>query len=146
MRRHHCRLCGRVVCFLPPTPLSAAELDGSPAMTPRSDSPPQAKATRRERCSTFFTYEQQVLTDGNGEKQPFGVVVEVPPIEQDLSIDAVLAAPPPEKKPKDERRKVRVCRDCLNTIMQVCPLPTSACVHLDLCADARRSCPTVGNS
>lgn len=46
------------------------------------------------------------------------MVVEVPPIEQDLSIDAMLGPhPPPEKKQKDERPKVRVCRDCLNTVM-----------------------------
>ena len=119
MRRHHCRLCGRVVCFLPPTPVTPAETDASPATIPFSEIPTHTKATRRERCSTFFTYEQQLLSDGTGEKQPYGVVVEIPPIEQDFSIDAVLAAPPAEKKPKDERKKVRVCRDCLNTVMCV---------------------------
>ncbi|GAA5965321.1 hypothetical protein JCM8115_002254 [Rhodotorula mucilaginosa] len=118
VRRHHCRLCGRVVCFLPPTPATPAESDASPTATPFSEMPTHNKATRRERCSTFFTYEQQLLSDGTGEKQPYGVVVEIPPIEQDLSIDAVLAAPPAEKKPKDERKKVRVCRDCLNTVIR----------------------------
>ncbi|GAA5989402.1 hypothetical protein JCM10908_001297 [Rhodotorula pacifica] len=118
VRRHHCRLCGRVVCFLPPTPIIAIDVEASPATTPYGETPPQPKATRRERCSTFFTYEQQMLSDGKGEKQPFGVVVEIPPVEQDLSIDAVLGAPSTEKKPKDERKKVRVCRDCLNTTIR----------------------------
>ncbi|BGP53951.1 hypothetical protein JCM8202_006144 [Rhodotorula sphaerocarpa] len=122
VRRHHCRLCGRVVCFLPPTPPappdSDATLNGTRAASSPSSAPPPPKATRRERCSTFFTYEQQLIGDQN-EKQTYGVVVEVPPIEQDLSIDAMLGPhPPPEKKQKDERPKVRVCRDCLNTVIR----------------------------
>jgi len=48
-----------------------------------------------------------------------GVVVEVPPVEQDLSIDAVLGPQAQAKKDKDERKKVRVCRDCLGTVLCV---------------------------
>lgn len=127
VRRHHCRLCGRVVCFLPPTPLSQypeplsspPSPDDEPSPTPT----PVPKPVRRERCSTFFTHETRVLGE---EKKRMGVVVEVPPVEQDLSIDAVLGpsqgAP---KKEKDERKKVRVCRECLGTVLCVFPLASS---------------------
>ncbi|PRQ73881.1 FYVE zinc finger-domain containing protein [Rhodotorula toruloides] len=120
-RRHHCRLCGRVVCFLPPTPISQlpepALLDSSP-----DKPPPPPKPVRRERCSTFFTYEHQQLGDGSrGEKKPYGVVVEVPPVEQDLSLDAAIGAGAAvqQKKEEDRRKKVRVCRDCLNTALRL---------------------------
>ncbi|GAA5996317.1 uncharacterized protein JCM10292_007531 [Rhodotorula paludigena] len=120
-RRHHCRLCGRVVCFLPPTPLSqypeptiSSPIEGEAPTAP-------TKPIRRERCSTFITYEYQALSSGSSEeKKPYGVVVEIPPVEQDLSIDAVLGPTggPKQKKEHDERKKVRVCRDCLNTVMR----------------------------
>ncbi|GAA6026987.1 hypothetical protein JCM8097_006018 [Rhodosporidiobolus ruineniae] len=122
VRRHHCRLCGRVVCFLPPTPLSAYPPTSPPLALP--DAPPAPpKPFRRERCSTFFTYEYQTLpgaAGGGAEKKPTGVVVEVPPVEQDLSIDGMLGAPggPAREKEHDERKKVRVCRDCLNTVLR----------------------------
>ncbi|BGP38028.1 carboxypeptidase Y-deficient [Rhodotorula kratochvilovae] len=114
VRRHHCRLCGRVVCFLPPTPFT--HLPEHPAVPPTPDEPsPIPKPIRRERCSTFFTYETQALGE---EKRPFGVIVEVPPVEQDLSIDAVLGPQGAPRKEKDERKKVRVCRDCLGTVLR----------------------------
>ncbi|SCV66929.1 BQ2448_5575 [Microbotryum intermedium] len=118
-RRHHCRLCGRVVCFLPPTPLKPLPPYSDPGLEP----PIAASTTpiRRERCSTFFTYEHQRFLIG-GEKTPIGVVVEIEPVEIDLSFGAVVpeltgGAPPPPKE-KDERKKVRVCRDCLNTVLR----------------------------
>ncbi|BGP13921.1 hypothetical protein JCM10213_002565 [Rhodosporidiobolus nylandii] len=121
-RRHHCRLCGRVVCFLPPTPLSQYP----DSFTRSSDtSAPLSPPTpfRRERCSTFFTYDYQVFPGSggrDGERKALGVVVENPPEEHELSIDSVLVAPGGALKPKekDERKKVRVCRDCLNTVMR----------------------------
>ncbi|GAA6051153.1 hypothetical protein JCM3770_002565 [Rhodotorula araucariae] len=114
VRRHHCRLCGRVVCFLPPTPPSQYP---EPATTAAScdGPPPVPKPVRHERCSTFFTYETQVLGE---EKRTLGVVVEVPPVEQNLSIDAVIGPHGVPKKEKDEREKVRVCRECLGTVLR----------------------------
>ena len=53
-----------------------------------------------------------------GEKKPTGIVVEVEPVEQDLSLGGVIG-PVETPKEKDERKKVRVCRDCLNTVMRV---------------------------
>ncbi|GAA5938346.1 hypothetical protein JCM3775_000869 [Rhodotorula graminis] len=117
VRRHHCRLCGRVVCFLPPTPV-AQYLEPLAVTPPSADDPPSApapKPNRRERCSTFFTYETQAFGE---EKTRMGVVVEVAPVEQDLSIDAVLGPQAQVKKDKDERKKVRVCRDCLGTVLR----------------------------
>lgn len=52
-----------------------------------------------------------------GEKKPVGVVVEIEQVEPDLSLGGVVAdvhAPP---KDKDERDKVRICRECLNTVL-----------------------------
>ncbi|GEM11569.1 rabenosyn-5 [Rhodotorula toruloides] len=131
IRRHHCRLCGRVVCFLPPTPIS--QLPETALLDPTSDKPPSPpKPVRRERCSTFFTYEYQRL---GGEKKPYGVVVEVPPVEQDLSLDAAIGAGAvQQKKEEDKRKKVRVCRDCLNTAlrlqMKVLPIRTPTWLKL----------------
>ncbi|KAL8293265.1 hypothetical protein RQP46_000959 [Phenoliferia psychrophenolica] len=92
-RRHHCRLCGRVVCFLPPAP-----------------------PTRPERCSTFFTYEYD---DRIGtEKKPQGVIVELEQVEQDLSLGAVVKEGAAPVREKDEREKVRICRDCLDVVLR----------------------------
>lgn len=56
----------------------------------------------------------------------YGVVTEVPTVEQDLSIDGMLGVggaggSSATEKEKDERKKVRVCRDCLNTVLCVVP-------------------------
>jgi len=45
IRKHHCRLCGRVVCYVPPN--SSAEPLG-----------------RQERCSTFVNYQWEDEEDG----------------------------------------------------------------------------------
>ncbi|ORY58668.1 FYVE zinc finger-domain-containing protein [Leucosporidium creatinivorum] len=112
-RRHHCRLCGRVVCFLPPTlPPIPSPFDAPPAA---EAPPPIPTPSRRERCSTFFTYEYEGALVG--EKKPTGLVVEVEPVEQDLSLGGVVNDIG-QTKEKDERKKVRVCRDCLNTVLR----------------------------
>lgn len=44
--------------------------------------------------------------------------MEVPPVEQDLSLDAAIGVgATQQKKEEDRRKKVRVCRDCLNTAL-----------------------------
>lgn len=55
-----------------------------------------------------------------GEKKPVGVVVEIEQAEQDLSLGGVVQDAGVGRE-KDERKKVRVCRDCLNVVL---------CVHL----------------
>ncbi|KAK4058755.1 carboxypeptidase Y-deficient [Microbotryomycetes sp. JL221] len=107
-RRHHCRLCGRVVCFLPPTPLSPQPT------TLAAETRPVPGSVRRERCSTFFTVEYQ--SKSSGEKPPVGVVSEVEPAEQEPAFASAFDKTP--ARPKDERKKVRICRDCLNTVLR----------------------------
>ncbi|KAM0792406.1 hypothetical protein ACM66B_005085 [Microbotryomycetes sp. NB124-2] len=107
-RRHHCRLCGRVVCFLPPT----LPVPPSTTLTAETRAPPAP--VRPIRCSTFFTVEYEGQS-GTAEKHPVGVVHEVETAEPESALTAFEKAPP---KPKDERKKVRVCRDCLNTVLR----------------------------
>lgn len=109
-RRHHCRLCGRVVCFLPPTPAPVISLE-PPSPSTISAAP---KPVRPTRCSTFFTYEQPAETDG--EKRALGVITEIEPVEQDMSFGAMTGEISSSKE-VDDRKKVRVCRDCLSIVM-----------------------------
>jgi len=55
-------------------------------------------------------------------------VVEVVTVEQDTSVDALFKAGPSpggakekevEKEKEENRKKVRVCRECLNTVLYV---------------------------
>ncbi|GAA5931302.1 uncharacterized protein JCM15063_001430 [Sporobolomyces koalae] len=149
-RKHHCRLCGRIVCFLPPTPppppTPASPSLASNAASSATPGPPARKIVQRnERCSTFFTYISSAPTSSHrkgfsamSEAKEFhrrtGIVVEVPPVEQDLSLDAVLGPPASrnsqqeqsqriaatkQKPDQDEpRKKVRVCRDCLTVVLR----------------------------
>lgn len=163
-RKHHCRLCGQIVCFLPPTPptpppsvpLSAAT---KPLSTdPNSPAKPTAPQ-RKERCSTFFTYVNDsapTTTDNprrgtnntveekstNPNRRRKGFIVEIPPIEQDSTASSIAAfegmmmgnSPNgkgstakgkvgEKEKEKDERKKVRVCRECLNIVLCAFFLP-----------------------
>ncbi|GAA6006398.1 hypothetical protein JCM11491_004940 [Sporobolomyces phaffii] len=165
-RKHHCRLCGRIVCFLPPTP--------TPTPTPPPPPPPPSGPgrdsnpgtpegppvpTRRERCSTFLTYVADDQDDvkptkrGGTTEAPRrpGTVVEVAPVEEASNaahVERVLSglmtagananasSPPPVTPPaaRDERHKVRVCRDCLDTVLRhqfsTLPLDTPPWLHL----------------
>jgi rabenosyn-5 len=114
-RRHHCRLCGRVVCFLPPTaPL--------PPPSTSSDAPPTTipAPSRKERCSSFFTCEYEGIADG-GEKKPIGVIIELAEPEPDSSLGGVVLDATSVKMGKDDRKKVRVCRECLSVVLYVYP-------------------------
>ncbi|GAA5826559.1 hypothetical protein JCM10212_006303, partial [Sporobolomyces blumeae] len=158
-RRHHCRLCGRVICFLPPN-ASASTLPSPPSISPREGGPDArggkdedkgGAVVRRERCSTFFTFvgqdEEGDRRDAQGEKRigrggrgtqatggastrRNGLVVEVRPVEQDLSLEATfqigtngdkgMQTKQVEVKDKErDQKKVRVCRECLATVLCV---------------------------
>ncbi|KAM0753604.1 hypothetical protein T439DRAFT_322497 [Meredithblackwellia eburnea MCA 4105] len=118
-RRHHCRLCGRVVCFLPPS----SPADFLLAASAPPGHPP--RPLRSQRCSTFFTYEyddahQVTITPGE-KKVATGVIVEIEPVEQDSSLNAVVAdkrGPGPPPVERDERDKVRICRDCIGVVLR----------------------------
>lgn len=125
-RKHHCRLCGRVVCFLPPSTARQLLLATATAKANAADpelAPQAVPPNRRERCSTFFTYEYKALPNaGESEKRVQGVVVEVPPVEReevDLRTAMEQSKAPRPAVVEDERRKVRVCRECLNTVLYV---------------------------
>ncbi|GAA5947238.1 hypothetical protein JCM3765_001585 [Sporobolomyces pararoseus] len=203
-RKHHCRLCGRIICFLPPTPPPTITTSLPPAevsSTPKEGEtkPGLVPISRRERCSTFFTfisnqnpdsddhhhqqlerrredsnhrgnirfdddeaeeeaaegseYKEKINTNttggggGTNFKRRNGLIVEIsPPIEEDLtnakatfdemmmkatSASTAAAAgsggQQNQKKvskekenvnKKDERKKVRICRDCLNIVLR----------------------------
>lgn len=53
-----------------------------------------------------------------GEKKPVGVIVEIEQVEPDSSFGAI-ANEVHQPKEKDERKKVRLCRDCLNVVLSV---------------------------
>ena len=130
-RKHHCRLCGRVVCFLPPSGPNQLVLAAAAARANAADpdGPQQlVPPTRRERCSTFFTYEYEASSSAEeSEKRVQGVVVEVAPMErEELDLRAAMeqARGKAADEAKDERKKVRVCRECLNTVLYVEPPST----------------------
>lgn len=117
-RRHHCRLCGRVVCFLPPTPAPLPAYLVSPSTSTESVIP---VSTRRQRCSTFITYEysSSAVSTSDEKGGNVGRVVEIETIEPDLSMNGVMMEKNAPPKMKDERKKVRICRECLHVILCV---------------------------
>lgn len=100
-----------MVCFLPPT------LPVSPTTQPESISTAAIPMpTRKERCSTFITHEYEKMVI-SGEKRLVGVTVEVEQVEKDISLENLGNSVPGGVKEKDERKKVRVCRECLNVVL-----------------------------
>lgn len=119
-RKHHCRLCGRVVCFLP--------ANVGPNLAPPSPS----TVLRRERCSTFVTYEWS--SPASAEKVgafAAGELVELDEDEMGInpstsspSLASILqgASQPPKPLAADanlpRRKGVRVCRECLSIVLR----------------------------
>jgi len=73
-RKHHCRLCGRIVCSLPPTPpaLLAVQMQvfGTNPDTPNEDADLPA-GTRREKCSLLLVADYRT---GRGEEVDEGFI------------------------------------------------------------------------
>ncbi|KAK9899666.1 hypothetical protein P389DRAFT_2535 [Cystobasidium minutum MCA 4210] len=141
-RKHHCRLCGRVVCFLPPNANEA----GTSATVKKTaadsgDETPQAIVpTRTARCSTFILYERYLATgssqsligspsspSGFNNLLSTGSVREVdlgdyPPLQALASLTVqerdVIEAELDSKRAREVKAGVRVCRECLNTVMK----------------------------
>jgi hypothetical protein len=178
-------LCGRIVCFLPPTPPTPPPLPPPQKNTgtgvegeqeEKEKENKKAVPTRRERCSTFFTYvvdaddastsSSSTTIDKTGRggvggnekaktlRRRKGLIVELKPIEQDPNLtveqllngimstdggDSVKSGTIQQKKDrerhekkKDDRKKVRVCRECLDTVLYVSPPPRSLVLLLSV--------------
>ncbi|GAA95043.1 uncharacterized protein L969DRAFT_51661 [Mixia osmundae IAM 14324] len=112
-RKHHCRTCGRVICFLPPTTPSSLLPPGTPAPL----------ITRSRRCSTFITFEIQPALIQKGQRI----------IETEVDITGSIVGTRPGEK-LHGAPIVRICQDCLSTAMrqQTMSLTTRAPTYLRL--------------
>lgn len=57
----------------------------------------------------------------NGEKKPVGVTKEIEQVEREMSFESLSSSinstTGAKEKEKDERKKVRVCKECLSVVM-----------------------------
>ena len=154
-RKHHCRLCGRVVCFLPPNS-SASNIrqnGNGAARGPESENMAEAPLapplpTRTVRCSTFIIYDHLPDSRPSSPAPGFGLglaeksLASATPRQFNLLTSGILrevdlgdAAVPfnpslsqrerdllesalESKRADETKRGVRVCRDCLDTVMK----------------------------
>ncbi|KAK7449662.1 carboxypeptidase Y-deficient [Stygiomarasmius scandens] len=108
-RKHHCRLCGRIVCSLPPTP-GFNEKD-----------PSRIGKGRAVRCSTLFVVEGargQRKIEEVDEGVDYGVR------RRKVSMDAGSPGRPSSMKIEEEEEEekflkgVRICRDCKPVLLR----------------------------
>ncbi|KAG0143155.1 hypothetical protein CROQUDRAFT_717328, partial [Cronartium quercuum f. sp. fusiforme G11] len=104
IRKHHCRLCGRIVCFLPPN-LNHQDIK------------------REKRCSSLIKFE---LDHNKKELYPYsGKVIELTEEEMGLNYQTNLEFNTKKNvldyminKHQEKVNGVRVCKDCLNVILR----------------------------
>ncbi|KAH8914411.1 hypothetical protein BT69DRAFT_1072118 [Atractiella rhizophila] len=118
-RKHHCRLCGRIVCFLPPNASPLSKQNPPPSVVDEKDkegetAQPIHVITRTVRCSTFITYELNDFGDGSGR------IVEIDVDEEARERDKLNMNGKTKVEPaKEEKRKeIRVCRDCVQSVLR----------------------------
>lgn len=128
-RKHHCRVCGRIVCSLPPTQstLLAVQIQlFSPS--PTSDGQSQAGSnevlppgTRREKCSVLLVADYKT---GRGEEVEEGFVgwMKLEDEREREKGKGKARSRAPSKGSEQEEvkevqvRGVRVCKDCWSTV------------------------------
>ncbi|EGG03189.1 uncharacterized protein MELLADRAFT_78634 [Melampsora larici-populina 98AG31] len=136
VRKHHCRLCGKVICFLP--------ID-----EPIHGAGEEEKQTRKERCSSFIRFEwdseelikSRIMTNesNSGQEKSWnlnqdqhyqGRIIELNDEEIGMSaddrqsvFDMIHKKPDPNSVPQQnplisKPKGVRVCRECLTIVLR----------------------------
>ncbi|WWD00801.1 hypothetical protein V866_007737 [Kwoniella sp. B9012] len=119
-RKHHCRLCGRIICALPPTPpaLLAVQIQlfapANPEATSTNSQGGLPPGTRREKCSLLLVADWKT---GRGEEVEEGFVGWMKMDEQsDQAIHPTVAnIEPNQKSPASRTRRSRLSTNSISS-------------------------------